>query len=213
MNPASIKLVHNEQKVVELLGWQPGIFGALLTILACFFHAPASYAPDYIEIAIFAAVGVIGLSLLYYEVWRRKNKTVFVRDGEVIAIFHGNRLDQTCKPKQIELHNMPLATFIQILCAPVFFAVGFFIFAVMIKSLKPGYRILNAVTGLCMIASCTSFIWTHFFCDALLLPGKKKQFFLETVPIRPLQMKILYPQIEYSKDYCGFISSNYHESL
>lgn len=194
MIPARIELIANEQKVVESSGWQPGIFGALLIIVACFFHAPASYTPDDIEIAIFTTAGVTGLGLLYYEVWRRKNKTALVRDGDVIGVFRGSRLVRICKPEQIELRNMPLATFLQILIPLLSFAVGFFMFAIMGESMERGYRILNAVAGLAMIASCASFIRTHFFWNALLLPGKKKQFFLETVLIRPFQMNILFPK-------------------
>ena len=193
MIPARIELIPNEQKVVESLGWQPGIFGALLTIVAYFFPALASYTPGYIEIAIFTTVGVIGLGLLYYEVRRRKNKTVLVRDSDVIAVFHGKRLDQTCKPEQIKLRNMPLATFIKIFIPILSFAAVFFIFVIIDLSMEPGYRILNAVAGLAMLASCASFIWTRFFCDALLIPVKEKQFSLETVLIRPFQMKILFP--------------------
>jgi hypothetical protein len=90
---------------------------------------------------------------------------------------------------------MPLVTSIKIFLPIIAFAVVFFMLAIMDESLEAGYRILCVVAGLAMIASCASFIWTRFFCDALLLPGKKKQFFLETVLIRPYQMKILFPQV------------------
>ncbi len=193
MIPAKIELIVNKQKVVESLGWQPGIFGALLTIVACFFHAPASYTPDVTETSIFAAIGIAGLGLLYYEIWRRKNKTLLVRDGDVIAVFHGSRLDRICNTAQIKRYNMPLEYFLLILFALLFFAVGFFLFAIMVESLERGYRILNAVASLAMVASAASLTWTRFFCDALLLPGKKKQFFLETILIRTSQRKILFP--------------------
>jgi|WetSurMetagenome_2_1015567.scaffolds.fasta_scaffold480452_1 hypothetical protein len=193
MIPTKIELIVNKQKVVESLGWQPGIFGVLLTIVACFFHAPASYTPNVIETAIFAAIGIAGLGLLYYEIWRRKNRTVFVRDGDVIAVFHGTRLDRVCKAAEIKPYNMPLEYFLLILFALLFFAVGFFLFAATVESLERGYRILNAVASLAMVASAASLIRTRFFCDALLLPGKKKQFFLESVLIHTSQRKILFP--------------------
>ena len=202
--PIRIELIPNEQKVVESLGWQPAIFGTLLIIVASVFPLVDSHARQDIENATLGVLGIIGLGLLYYELRRRRNKAVLVRDGDVIAFFRGKVLIQTSLPKEIKNHHMPLATFLTIFMAILVFAVGFFLFAI-IDTLEPGYRMLNALACAAMLASSASFFWTRFFCDELLLPGRKKQFFLDTVLIRPFQRKILFGESERRKGVIDFI--------
>jgi len=204
IDPIRIELIPNEQKVVESLGLQPAIFGALLIIVASVFPLVDSHDRGDIENAILAVMGVCGLGLLYYELRRRRNKAVLVRAGDVIALFRGRVLIRTCRPEEIKSHHMPLATFLTIFIPILLFAVGFFLFAV-IDTLEPGYRMLNALCCLAMLASSASFFWTRFFCDELLLPGRKKQFFLDTVLIRPFQRKILFGENEGRKGVIDFI--------
>ncbi len=203
-DPIRIELIPNDQKVVESLGLQPAIFGALLVIVASVFPLVDSHARGDIENAVLAVTGIIGLGLLYYETRRRMNKAVLVRAGDVIALFRGRKLIRTCRPEEIKNHHMPLATFLTVFIPILLFAVGFFLFA-MIDTLEPGYRMLNAMACLAMLASGASFFWTRFFCDALLLPARKKQFFLDTVLIRPFQRKILFGDAGERKGLIDFI--------
>jgi len=204
IDPIRIELIPNEQKVVESLGLQPAIFGALLIVVAAVFPLVDSHARGDVENAVLAVTGVIGLGLLYYEMRRRMNKAVLVRAGDVIAFFRGKKLIRTCRPEEIKNHHMPLATFLTIFIPILLFAIGFFLFAIS-DTLEPGYRMLNALCCLAMLASCASFFWTRFFCDELLLPGTKKQFFLDTVLIRPFQRKILFGGDEGRKGVIDFI--------
>jgi len=204
MVPIRIELIPDEQKVVESLGLQPAIFGALLIIVASVFPLVDSHAREDIENAVLAVMGVCGLGLLYYEMRRRMNKAVLVRAGDVIALFRGRTLIRTCRPEEIKNHHMPLATFLTIFIPILLFAIGFFLFAI-IDTLEPGYRMLNAAACLAMLASCASFFWTRFFCEELLMPGTKKQFFLDTVLIRPFQRKILFGEAAERKGVIDFI--------
>lgn len=199
-----IELIPNEQKVVESLSVQPAIFGALLIIIASVFPLVDSHGRENIENAVLAVMGVIGLGLLYYEMRRHMNKAVLVRAGDVIALFRGRALIRTCRPDEIKSHHMPLATVLAIFIPILLFAAGFFLFAI-IDTLEPGYRMLNALCCLAMLASAASFVWTRFFCDELLLPARKKQFFLDSILIRPFQRKILFGEAEARKGVIDFI--------
>lgn len=202
--PIRIELIPHEQKVVESLGLQPAIFGALLIIVALVFPLVDAHPREDIENAALTVMGLGGFGLLYYEMRRRLKKAVLVRAGDVIAFFRGNALIQVCRPEEIKDHHMPLATFLTIFIPILLFAIGFFLFAT-IDDLEPGYRMLNALCCLALLASSASFLWTRFFCDELLLPGRKKQFFLDTVLIRPFQRKILFGENEGRKGVIDFI--------
>lgn len=199
-----IELIPNEQKVVESLGLQPAIFGALLIIVALVFPLVDVHPREKMESIVLIAMGAGGLGLLYYEMRRRLKKAVLVRDGDVIAFFRGKVLIQVCRPEEIKDHHMPLATFLAIFIPILLVAILFFMFAV-VDSLQPGYRMLNAVCCLAMLASSASFLWTRFFCDELLLPGRKKQLFLDSVLIRPFQRKILFGEPQERKGVIDFI--------
>lgn len=203
-DPIRIELIPNERKVVESQGIQPAIFGALLIIVASVFPLVDSHDREDIENAILVLMGVCGLGLLYYEMRRRRNKALLVRDGDVIALFRGRVLLRTCRPEEIQRHHMPLATFLSIFIPILLFAAGFFMFAIFGPP-EPGYRLLNAICCLAMLASSASFIWTRFFCDELLFPAMKKQFFLDSVLIRPPQRKILFGEAEAPKGVIDFI--------
>lgn len=203
-DPIRIELIPNDQKVVESQGIQPAIFGTLLVIVAVIFPLVDSHPGEDIEGVILALAAVIGPGLLYYEMRRRMNKAVLIRKGDVIAFFRGKKLIRICRPEEIKNHHMPLATFLSIFIPILLFAIGFFMFAIAGPP-EAGYRLLNALCCLAMLASCASFIWTRFFCEELLLPATKKQFFLDSVLIRPRQRKILFGETGERKGVIDFI--------
>ncbi|MRR15627.1 MAG: hypothetical protein EG826_04115 [Deltaproteobacteria bacterium] len=201
--PIRLELIPDEQKVIESLGLQPAIFGALLIIVALVFPFVDAHPRGDIENAVLLVLGMGGFGLLYYEMRRRLKKAVLVRAGDVIAFFHGKVLIQVYRPEEIKDHHMPLATFLTIFIPILLLAILFFMFA-LVDSLEPGYRMLNALCGLALLASSASFFWTRFLCEELLLPGRKRQFFLDSVLIRPFQRKILFGD-EGRKGLIGFI--------
>ena len=63
--------------------------------------APWKGPPLSMQWEISAISGAIGLSLAGYEIWRRRNRTVLVKDGEQIAVYRKGRLDLILAPSEI----------------------------------------------------------------------------------------------------------------
>ena len=101
--PDRIELVPEHQKFIETLGWQWGIWGSFCLFLALLIMAPWKGPPLSMQWEISAISGATGLCLAGYEIWRRRNRTVLVKDGEQIAVYRKGRLDLIIAPREIIL--------------------------------------------------------------------------------------------------------------
>lgn len=184
-------------KVVETLGWQPGIWGAFFIIVACLFVLPAKETLIEIEEIIAGSSALVGLSLAAYEVWRRKNRTVLVKDNEHILVFRKCRLNLTLDPDEIKIVKAGLVTMLEIgvpllICSVLFTAIGI-MGMIRDKAVSIDYIII-LFFGLACAASLGSAAWTRFSCAHLRVPIKDSRWMAEeTVLVRNSRLNELFP--------------------
>jgi hypothetical protein len=196
MIPDRIEVVPEHQKVVETLGWQPGIWGAFFIVVACLFLIPGKGPPIAIEWAIAGSAAVLGLVLASYEIWRRRNRTVLVKDGEHIAVFRKGRLDLTIAPSEITVVKAGLTIMMKIgtglgACAAAFTAIGILGLVRDKEAVVDNLIILSL--GLTCGASLAFATWTQFCRAHLQVPVKEGWMAEETVLVPPSRLKELFP--------------------
>ncbi|MGA7643098.1 MAG: hypothetical protein WBW56_12935, partial [Syntrophobacteraceae bacterium] len=103
MVPDRIEHVPEHQKFIEPLGGQWGIWGSFFIVVAYLILDTRKGAPLSIQWEISGISGAIGLCLAGYEIWRRRNRTVLVKDGEQIAVYRKGRIDLILAPNEITL--------------------------------------------------------------------------------------------------------------
>jgi hypothetical protein len=129
MFPEFIEQVPEHRRIAETLGWQCGIWGSFFLITAWVIVIPGQAHPVEIEWVISATCGALGLFLMGCESWRRRNRTVLVRDGELIAVFRKGRLDLTLSLSEIRSMKAGLVLMIKLsaslgLSTLLFLAIG-----------------------------------------------------------------------------------------
>jgi hypothetical protein len=196
MIPDRIEVVPEHQKVVETLGWQPGIWGAFFIVAACLFLIPSKGAPIVMEWLISGSAAAIGLVLASYEMWRRRNRTILVKDGEHIAIFRKGRLDLTITPSEITVAKAGLTIMMKVgiglgACAAAFTAVGILGLARDKEGVVDNLIILSL--GLTCGVSLACAAWTRFYRAHLQVPVKEGWMAEETVLVPLSRLKELFP--------------------
>lgn len=184
-------------KVVETLGWQPGIWGALFLVTAFLIVVSAGRPLLLIEWQISGGAAVLGLSLAGYEVWRRRNRTVLVKDGGHIAVFRKGRLDLTISPDEIRIVKAELLIMLKVgvplgACAAAFTAIG--IMGILEAEALNADNLIILSLGLACGASLVSAAWTRFFRVHLRVPVRGSRWLAEETVLVPFsRLKELFP--------------------
>jgi len=184
-------------RVAETLGWQPGIWGVLFLLVACVFGLGGKGPTTAVEWAISGSSAALGLGLTGYEAWRRRNRTVLVKDGERIAVFRKGRLDLVIDPGEVTLVKAELFVMLRVgvplgLAAVLFTSIG--IVSVMRdEPVTDGLVILSL--GVACWASLASAAWTRSACRHLRVPIKGSRWLAEeTVLVPRSRMKELFAE-------------------
>lgn len=197
MVPDRIELVPEHARVVEALGGQCGIWGALFIAVACLMAVPGDEPWILIEWVITGSSAVLGLGLTGYEVWRRRNRTVLVRDGEHIAVFRKGSLDVSLTPGEITLVKPELALMLKIaIClgtaAALFTAIG--IIGLVRDHEGAVDHVIILFLGLASGLSLAAAARTCFFFTHLRAPVKENRWLAEeTVLVPSRRLKELFP--------------------
>jgi hypothetical protein len=184
-------------KVVETLGWQPGIWGTFFIAAACLLILPARRPLISLEWQMAGGSALIGVILVAYELRRRRNRTVLVREGANIKVFRKGRLDLTLTPGEITIVNADIVTMLKIglplgLSAALFSAIG------ITGILKSGALTVDDLIILCLGLACgaslASAAWTRFTCSHLRVPIKGSRWLVEeTILVPASRLKELFP--------------------
>jgi hypothetical protein len=193
------QLMHlpERRKVVETLGWQPGIWGSFFIIAACLFSLACKWPLIALEWEILGVSIALGLGLVGYEVWRRRNRTVLVRDDGHIAVFRRGTLDLTSAPSEITRVRAGLDVMLRIgvplaVCAVLFAAIG--ILGLLRDKAGTVDNLIILSLGLACGASLASAAWTRFSCAHLWVPIKGSRWLAkETVLVPSSRLKELFP--------------------
>jgi hypothetical protein len=195
--PDRIELVPEHARVVEALGGQCGIWGALFIAVACLMAVPGDEPWNLIEWVITGSSAVLGLCLTGYEVWRRRNRTVLVRDGEHIAVFRKGSLDLILTPGEFTLAKPELALILKIaIClgtaAALFTAIGI---VGLVRDHGGAFDdVIILLLGLTSGFSLAAAARTCFFFSDVRTPIKNNRWLAEeTVLIPSRRLKELFP--------------------
>ena len=189
MVPDRIEHVPEHQKFIETLGWQWGIWGSFFIILALLIMAPWKGPPLSMQWEISAISGAIGLCLAGYEIWRRRNRTVFVKDGEQIAVYRKGNLDVIVAPREIIQVKTGLEIILEVGVGLGAFAVLFTAIGIMEFFRNRQGSIVDCLLimlpGLTCGASLVSAAWTIFGCAHLRVPIKGRRFTAQETVLLP----------------------------
>lgn len=182
---------------MEILGWQPGIWGALFLLVACMFVLPGKGPSIALEWWISGVSAALGLVLAGYEVWRRRNRTVLVREGGQIAVFRRGRRDMILDPGEISVEKADIVLMLKIgiplaVCAAMFGGVG--VMGLLRDEAAKADNLMILCLGLACGASLLSAAWTRFSCAHLRVPVRGSRWLAEeTVLVPPSRLKYLFP--------------------
>ena len=145
---------------------------------------------EIIQWEISAISGAIGLSLAGYEIWRRRNRTVLVKDGEQIAVYRKGRLDLILASSEIIQVKAGLQIILQVGVGLGAFAVLFTVIGIMefFRNMQGNIvdSLLIMLLGLTCGASLVSAAWTRFACAHLRVPIKDGWFMAEETVLLPI---------------------------
>lgn len=182
-----LSYVPERYQVVETFRWQPGIWGVLFIFVACVLVLTSTWPLTAIIWEISVPSAALGFVLVSYEFWRRKNPTVLVKDGELIAVFRKGHLDLTLAPCEIKHMKAGLDIMIKIGIPLGACAVAFIFVGVLCKD--P----ITMALGLACGASLASAAWTRFSCAHLRVHIKDSRWLAEeTVLIPSSRLKELF---------------------
>ncbi len=187
--------IPERQRVTETFGWQAGIYGILFIIAACVQAVLLKRSSMNESWIVFGCMAVLGLSLTGYEIWRRRNRAVLVKDGDDILVFRKGRLDMILEPDQVTRIKADSHTMIFLgaglgVAAVIFIAVGILLILEDQSGNADAWIILFA--GLCLLASLLSAVWTRFFCCHLRIPIRGSKWTEESVLIPASRYKELF---------------------
>ncbi len=192
----NLELIPEHLRFAETLGWQPSIWGTLFIAVACMVPAYGTRPLSEIEWAIAGCSGAIGLALASYESWRRRNRTVLVRDGRNIAVFRKGHLASTLAPGAITARKPEFYVHGKIGLCLLFWAVALTVIA--ISDFPRGDATLADAA---LIVSIALACWVSLFaairvwitCTYLLIPVKEGRWASPlTVRIRTSRLKELF---------------------
>lgn len=192
-----LALVPEDRRVVETMGWQPGIWGCFFMIVGLSFALECKPPLSALEWEILGSLGAAGLGLAAWEFRRRRGRSVLVRDGGRIAVYRRGRLDMVLDREDIRLVKADLVVMLKVgvpllVCAIGFTATGLVMFS-RDRILDAG-SLSSLALGLACGASLTSAAWTRFRRCHLRVPVKGSWWLAEeTVLVSPSQLRELFP--------------------
>jgi len=194
----ALNYVPGHRRVPETFGWQPGAWGGLFIVFAVVVLLPyGDNPPAEFPWFIFGSAAVPGLFLTGYELWRRTNRTVLVRDGGHILVFRKGRLDLTLAPDSISRIKADFHTTLMIgaclgLCTLLLMAVGA---TCAFKDKAESIDCLFILfAGLVCGVSLVSAAWTRFRCCHLRVPVKGSKWTEESVLIPSSRVNELFTE-------------------
>ncbi len=190
-----LKYIPQGDRVEETFGWQPGIWGAWFIAAACVFVPHGDKSLRDVLWMIFVPSTVLGMGLIGYEIWRRRNRTVLVKNGEHISVFRKGLLDLTLAPDSIARIKADFHTTLMIgvplgVCAVLFMAIG--ITNILRDEVQSADNLLILFLGIVCVASLASAAWTRFYCIHLRLPIKGSKWTEESVLLHSSRLKKLF---------------------
>lgn len=202
------ELIHipEHHKVTETLGWQPGIWGAFFLVVGCLFAFECKWPLKILEWEIIGILAVPGFVLVGYEIWRRRNRTVLVKESGRILVFRKGGLDITVAPEEVRREEADLSVMLKIaiplgLCMIGFTAIGI-IDLIRERAADAGTLSMLSLGITCGL-SLASAVWTRYFRCNLRVPVRGSKWLAEeTVLVTPAQLKELFPVSEGFKGCC-----------
>lgn len=193
----SLDYVPEGRRVVETLGWQPGIWASFFLLVGCFILAESRLPTGLFTMEVLGILFFVGLALAAWQVTMHRNRTVLVRDNGRIQLFRKRRLDMVIAGEEVRLEKADLVAMIKIgaplsVAAALFLALGI----TMLwkdRTIDSGSLSVLAL-GVTSGVSLASAFWTRFFRRHLRVPiGNSRWFSEETVLVSPQQYKLLFP--------------------
>jgi len=188
--------VSAHDKFTEIFGWQPAIWGALFFVVAGLMALTAAMPPLPLEGMISGGSAAVGLCLAGYEVHRRRNRSVLVKDVGNIAVYRKGCLDLVLDPDEISVVKANLVSMLNIglplgLCAAMFTFVG--LLGLLRDEAAVADNLMILSLGVACGASLASAAWTRFRYAHLRVPVKGSRWLAEeTVMISSSRLKELF---------------------
>ncbi len=161
--PPTLEEVPAGERATEQFGWMPVVCGV---VLVGFAFGLASERRSNLTAA--APLGLVGVLLAFYEVWRRRAPTSVARRGNQVAVYRGGRLAESVAVGQITRYYLNLLNTLKVLLIPaVLVMVGVILF-IRPGPLKDGETMLalgslalGFVTGSSLVR--TRFLLHHYY--------------------------------------------------
>lgn len=189
--------VPEDRRVVETLGWQPGIWASFFILVGCFILAECRLPPGLFTMEVLGVVFFAGFVLAAWQMNMHRNRTVLVRDNGQIQVFRKRRLDMVVAGEEIRLEKADFVAMIKIgaplsVAAALFLALGI---TMLWKDRAIDSGSLSALAlGVTSGVSLASGFWTSFFRRHLRVPVKNSRWLADkTVLVSPQQYKLLFP--------------------
>jgi len=192
--------VPEHRRVVETLGWQPGIWGGFFLVVGILILSESRLPLSTVTLELLGVVFFVGVVLACWQIRMHRNRTVLVRDNGVIEVFRKRRLDMVVDPEEIGLEKADFILMLKIgipllMCAAIFIGVGGTMLWEEKKANADIFCILSL--GLASGVSLASAAWTRFFRRHLRVPVKNSRWLAEeTVLVSPSQYRHLFPAPE-----------------
>ena len=181
---AEIPLDHVPEslKVTETFGFQWGIWGGFLIVVLCLMFAGSTGVPTVFQVEIYVSLLVVGGSFIAWELRRRLNPTVLVKQGGTIGVYRKGGCDIVVACGQIRCEKIDLVIVLKIgapllICTVLFAAVAVAIIQDEKKITADTMIILSF--GLSLGASLACAAWTTFFRKHLRVPVKGSRWLAE----------------------------------
>lgn len=191
-----IDYVPEHRRVVETLGWQPGIWGGFFLAVGILILSESRLPLSTIKLELLGVVFFVGVALACWQTAMHRNRTVLVRDNGLIQVFRKRRLTMVVDPEEIGLEKADFILMLKIgipllMVAAIFIAVGGTMLWEDRKADADNLCIL--ALGLASAASLASASWTRFFRRHLRVPVKNSRWLAEeTVLVSPSQYRHLF---------------------
>ncbi len=198
--PDTLATVPENARVPEAFGWSLLNWACVLIVwCSMFFTQPAT--PTRNEYAIAAVAFIVALGMVFFELYRRKNRKVLVRlpESPVIGIYKRGILKRTVRVEHVTLDLRYSGAALAAVVAPGSVALGLAVF------LLPGNiaisiaeRIDASLGALCFASLAASSVKTWWMCEVCLF-SREQQMRPERILVLKRDLPMLLsrePQVE-----------------